>query len=52
MGSGKKFRIEWFLPKIVSFGIGVMHKGEHELSINIDLIKVRIYIGIGKGYDE
>lgn len=52
MGSGKRFRIDWLPPQVFSFGIGVVHKGEHELSIHIDLIKVGIYIGFGKGYDE
>ena len=52
MGSGKRFRVDWLHPKVVSLGISVIHKGEHEWSINIDLIKVGIYIGFGKGYDE
>jgi len=38
--------------RVVSFGIGIIYKGEHDLSIHIDLIKVGIYIGFGKGYDE
>jgi hypothetical protein len=52
MGSGEKFRIDWLHPNVVSIGFGVIRNGEHEWSINIDLIKVGIYIGIGKGYDE
>lgn len=52
MGSGKKFRIDCLHPTVVSFGLAIVRKGEHEWSICIDLIKVGIYIGIGKGYDE
>ena len=52
MGSGEKFRIDWLHPNVVSIGFAVIRNGEHEWSISIDLIKVGIYIGIGKGYDE
>lgn len=52
MGSGKKFRISWLHPNVVSLGISAMYRGEHELSIHIDLIKIGIYIGFGKGYEE
>lgn len=52
MGSGKKFRVSWMDRRIVAFGISAMYKGEHEFSIHIDLIKINIYIGFGKGYDE
>lgn len=27
-------------------------RSEHEVSIHIDLLKTRIYIGFGKGYEE
>lgn len=52
MGSGSKFRINW-LPG-GNFGLGV-HFGvrmEHEVSIDIVLFKLNIYIGFGKGYEE
>lgn len=52
MGSGKKFRIDWQHPKFVSLGISIGRMSEHEWSIHIDLIKITIYIGFGKGYEE
>ena len=49
MGSGSKFSIDW----IQGFGLGLyVSRFPHQLSINISLIKVGIYIGFGKGYDE
>jgi hypothetical protein len=49
MGSGDKFSIGWNR----GFGIGFhVDKFPHQLSINIQLIKISIYIGFGKGYDE
>jgi hypothetical protein len=52
MGSGEKFRINWFESNYINLGIFIGHNCEHEWSIKIDLIKFGIYIGIGKGYDE
>jgi len=52
MGSGKKFRIDWMPRNFVSIGMSIVYKGEHDLSIHFDLIKIQIYIGFGKGYDE
>lgn len=52
MGSGNKFRISWMHPNHISLSLSVMYRGEHELSIHIDLIKISIYIGFGKGYEE
>ena len=52
MGSGNKFRIRWNSESYVALGIFIGYKSEHAISINIDLIKISIYIGIGKGYDE
>lgn len=53
MGSGKRFRITWWdSHPIVALGIAVALRSEHEVSIHIDLLKTRIYIGFGKGYEE
>ena len=50
MGSGSRFKIS----SIEGFGIGIYVRSTfpHALSININLIKINIYIGFGKGYDE
>jgi hypothetical protein len=51
MGSGDKFKIGWMHG--FGFGLGVhVDRFPHQLSINIILLKVSIYIGFGKGYDE
>lgn len=52
MGSGKKFRIDWLPEGIFALGMSVGRMMEHEWSIHVDLIKVQIYIGFGKGYEE
>lgn len=52
MGSGDKFRIAWMDSRIFALGVSVGRMCEHEWSIHIDLIKVSIYIGFGKGYEE
>jgi hypothetical protein len=52
MGSGKRFRIGLMPYNIVSIGVSVGRKCEHEWSIHIELLVVRIYIGFGKGYEE
>lgn len=52
MGSGDKFRFGMMHPKVWSLGLSVVIRGEHEVSISINLIKWEIYIGIGKGYEE
>lgn len=49
MGSGPKFSIDW--SDVVGLGFYI-DRWPHQLSINITLIKVHIYIGFGKGYDE
>lgn len=49
MGSGPRFKI----TMLEGFGIGIYVNGfPHTVSININLIKINIYIGFGKGYDE
>lgn len=53
MGSGKRFRITWWGSyPVVALGIAVALRSEHKVSIHIDLLKTRIYIGFGKGYEE
>ena len=52
MGSGKKFRMSWQSFPVWAVGIAVALRSEHEISIHIDLVKVRIYIGFGRGYEE
>jgi hypothetical protein len=52
MGAGDKFRIEYIGHSYISLGIFIGRNCEHEWSISIDLIKIKIYIGIGKGYHE
>jgi hypothetical protein len=50
MGSGDKFSIEWMKE---GFGLGVyFSQFPHTVSVNITLIKLRIYLGFGRGYDE
>lgn len=49
MGSPNKFSISWM--KGIGLGIHI-DDFPHEISINIWLIKVHVYIGFGKGYDE
>lgn len=49
MGSGDKFSIHWMQG--IGFGFHI-DRFPHQVSININLIKVSIYIGFGKGYDE
>ena len=49
MGSGDKFSVDW----MDGVGLGIyVSRFPHALSINISLIKVGIYIGFGKGYDQ
>lgn len=49
MGSGPRFSIS----KMPGVGVGFyINRFPHELSINISLIIINIYIGFGKGYDE
>jgi hypothetical protein len=52
MGSGKRFRIGLMPYNIVSVGVSIGRKCEHEWSMHIELLIVRIYIGIGRGYEE
>jgi hypothetical protein len=49
MGSGDKFSVS----VTDGFGLGIyIDRFPHSLSIQINLIKISIYIGFGKGYDE
>lgn len=52
MGSGKKFRIRWESCPVYSIGMTLAFHSEHEVSIRLNFIKLSIYIGIGKGYEE
>lgn len=52
MGSGEKFRVSVMPWQVWSLGIAVAQFSEHRVSISIDLVKISIYIGFGKGYDE
>lgn len=52
MGSGDKFRFSWMPEGYVSLGMAVGRMKEHEWSIHVDLILWKIYIGIGRGYEE
>jgi len=52
MGSGKKFRITWQKFPVYSIGATLAFRSEHEVSIHLEFIKLSIYIGIGKGYEE
>lgn len=52
MGSGKKFRVSWMHKRHWALGVTFCTRSEHEVSIHIELIKVRVYIGFGKGYEE
>jgi hypothetical protein len=51
MGSGEKFQIDWWTKGSIGLGIWISNF-PHELSIQITLLKVSIYMGFGKGYDE
>lgn len=53
MGSGSRFRIQWVRDCFGGVGLGIyVSRFPHELSIDISLVLVHIYIGFGKGYDE
>ena len=52
MGSGKKFRVRWESFPIYSIGATLAFRSEHEVSIRFNFIKLSVYIGIGKGYEE
>lgn len=50
MGSGSKFQIKFTRGSV---GLGFfISRFPHQLSIDITLICISIYIGFGKGYDE
>jgi hypothetical protein len=51
MGSGDRFRIRWSYD-YWSLGISIVPRAEHRISVSINLIKIEIYMGFGKGYDE
>jgi hypothetical protein len=49
MGSGDKFSIDI----MEGWGFGIFFNTfPHQLSVHISLIKINIYMGFGKGYDE
>jgi hypothetical protein len=52
MGSGEKFRVRWESFPIYSIGATLAFRSEHEVSICFNFIKLSVYIGIGKGYEE
>lgn len=52
MGSGDNFRFGPMPKGMIGYGISIGRMMEHEWSIHIDLILWRMYIGIGKGYEE
>ncbi len=52
MGSGEKFRVRWEPFPIYSIGATLAFRSEHEVSIRFNFIKLSVYIGIGKGYEE
>lgn len=52
MGSGDKFRFGLMPKGIWSIGVSVGRMTEHEWSIAVELLIWRLYIGIGKGYEE
>lgn len=52
MGSGDKFRFDRMHPGIFALGVSVGRRMEHEWSIAVELLIWRLYIGIGKGYEE
>jgi len=50
MGSGSKFQISFTRGSV---GLGFfISRFPHQLSIDITLVCISIYIGFGKGYDE
>jgi len=51
MGSGPRFSISW-MEEQWCIGIAFVPGMPHRLSFYINLIKLQIYIGFGKGYDE
>jgi hypothetical protein len=51
MGSGSKFRC-YSDYSFFALGLQVVPKGEHSLSVHINLIFWHFYLGFGKGYDE
>jgi hypothetical protein len=51
MGSGSKFRSDSDYT-FIAFGLAIIPKGEHALSIHINLVFWHFYFGFGKGYDE
>ena len=51
MGSGDKLRFT-FEPKVFCIGFAIINKGEHRLSVYVNLAWWTLYMGFGKGYDE
>jgi hypothetical protein len=51
MGSGSKFRC-YSDYSFFALGLQVVPKGEHALSVHINLAFWHFYFGFGKGYDE
>jgi hypothetical protein len=52
MRSGKRLRIGLMPYNIVSIGVSVGRRCEHEWSIHVELLLVRVYLGFGRGYEE
>ena len=51
MGSGSRFKIT-YTKEQWSLGLTFVPGFPHKLSFYINLVKIQIYIGFGKGYDE
>ena len=52
MGSGKRFRVTWETYPVWGFGVSLALKSEHQVSVSICLLKLYIYVGFGKSYEE
>ncbi len=52
MGSGKRFRVKWEQYPSYAIGASLTFNSEHKVSIHLNFVKICVYIGFGKGYDE
>jgi hypothetical protein len=52
MGSGKRFRVKWDSYPSYAIGVSLTLNSEHKVSIQLNFVKLHVYIGFGKGYDE
>ena len=52
MGSGKRFRVIWENSASWGLGASVELNSEHRVSIGLYFLKLYIYIGFGKGYED